>query len=90
MAAIRIPTPLRAYAEGQAQVTVTGTTVGEVLADLTRQHPGLKQHLFSEAGELRPFVNLYLNDEDVRYLGGVNTPISENDLLKLIPSIAGG
>ncbi|NJN43885.1 MAG: MoaD/ThiS family protein, partial [Anaerolineae bacterium] len=58
--------------------------------DLTTQHPNLRQHIFNETGELRPFVNLFLNEEDVRYLDGVETPVKESDLLRIIPSIAGG
>ena len=90
MPTLKIPTPLRAYAGGQAVVSVQGRKVGEALADLTAQHPNLRQHIFNEAGELRPFVNLYLNEEDVRYLDGVDTEIRESDLLRIIPSIAGG
>lgn len=90
MPTLKIPTPLRAYAGGQAAVTVQGSKVGEALADLTEQYPNLRQHIFNEAGELRPFVNLFINDEDVRYLDGVETEIRESDLLRIIPSIAGG
>ena len=90
MPTLKIPTPLRAYAGGQAAVTVKGQKVGEALADLTAQYPNLRQHIFNEAGELRPFVNLFINDEDVRYLDGVDTEIQESDLLRIIPSIAGG
>jgi sulfur-carrier protein len=90
MPTLKIPTPLRPYAGGQSAVDVRGAKVGEALADLTNQHPNLRQHIFNEAGELRPFVNLFLNDEDVRYLDGVETPIIDSDLLRIIPSIAGG
>ncbi len=90
MPQLKIPTPLRPYTGGQAVVTVRGGTIAEALADLTAQHPNLKQHLFNEAGELRPFVNLFVNEEDIRYLNGVATPIGEADLLRIIPSIAGG
>jgi molybdopterin converting factor small subunit len=89
MATIRIPTPLRPYAGNNAQVSVSGSTVGAALGDLTEQHPDLRQHLF-EGDELRSFVNIYLNQEDVRYLDGAETEISENDTLMIIPSIAGG
>ena len=90
MPTLKIPTPLRPYAQGQASIEVSGANVREALTDLTAQHPGLKQHIFTDTGELRPFVNLFLNDEDVRYLDGTDTPISEDDLLRIIPSIAGG
>ncbi|GAB4578436.1 MAG: MoaD/ThiS family protein [Anaerolineales bacterium] len=90
MPTLKIPTPLRPYAGGQATVTVHGTKVGETLTDLTTQYPNLRQHIFSETGDLRPFVNLFLNDEDVRYLAGVETPVKESDQLRIIPSIAGG
>jgi len=90
MPKLKIPTPLRPYANGQSEVAVQGGKVADALADLTTQHPNLRQHIFNDAGELRPFVNLFLNDEDVRYLNGVETPLKESDLLRIIPSIAGG
>ncbi len=90
MPTLRIPTPLRPYAEGQTEISVQGQTVGEALGDLTAQYPELKKHLFSDAGELRAFVNLFLGEEDVRHLQGVDTPLNEDDKLRIIPSIAGG
>jgi len=90
MTALRIPTPLRPYAEGQSEINVKGATVGEALDDLVTQFPTLKKHLFTENAELRPFVNLFLGDEDVRHLQGVETPLKEGDKLMIIPSIAGG
>jgi molybdopterin converting factor small subunit len=89
MTTIRIPTPLRPYTAGQATVAVSGGSVGEALHDLTSQHPDLRQHLF-EGDKLRSFVNIYLNQEDVRYLQGEETALSANDTLLIIPSIAGG
>jgi molybdopterin converting factor small subunit len=89
MATIKIPTPLRAYTAGQAVVTVSGTTVDEVLIDLTEQHPGLKQHLF-EDGELRSFVNIFIGEDNTRDLDGTATIVKEGDTLRIIPSIAGG
>jgi molybdopterin converting factor small subunit len=89
MATIRIPTPLRPYSGGQSSVQVSGETVGAVLADLTSQHPDLRPHLF-ENDKLRSFVNVFLNEEDVRYLDGAETAVSETDTLMIIPSIAGG
>jgi molybdopterin converting factor small subunit len=90
MTTLRIPTPLRPYAEGKSEVSVKGTNVGEALDDLVSQFPSLKKHLFTETDELRPFVNLFLGDEDVRHLQGVETPLKEGDKLMIIPSIAGG
>ena len=89
MANIRIPTPLRPYAGGESKINVSGGTVGAALDDLTRQHPDLRQHLF-DGEELRSFVNIYLNKEDVRYINGAETAVSETDTLQIIPSIAGG
>jgi len=89
MPQIRIPTPLRPYAGGSSNVPVSGSTVGAALDDLTTRHPDLRQHLF-EGSELRSFVNIYLNQEDVRYLEGAETALAENDTLMIIPSIAGG
>ncbi|HRF50302.1 MAG TPA: DUF4395 family protein [Anaerolineales bacterium] len=90
MTTIRIPTPLRQYTNGQAEITVTGADVGTALNDLTGQHPGLRAHLYTDAGELRAFVNVFLNDEDVRHLQGAATPVSDVDRLMIVPSIAGG
>jgi adenylyltransferase/sulfurtransferase len=89
MITLRIPTPLRPFASGHQEVQVQGNTVGEALKDLVRQYPSLDKHLFN-ANELRPYVNLFLGDEDVRHLQGVDTPLSEGDNLMIIPSIAGG
>lgn len=89
MTTIKIPTPLRVYTANQAQVTVTGSTIGAALADLVQQYPELRGHLFNGT-ELRSFVNVFLGEEDVRFLDGLNTEISEGDSLRIIPSIAGG
>ncbi len=90
MATISLPTPLRPYADKNAEVPVAGSTVGELLGDLIAKHPSLQKHLFGEDGRLRSFVNIYLNDEDIRYLEKTETPVKESDLLSIIPSIAGG
>jgi adenylyltransferase/sulfurtransferase len=88
---IFIPTPLREYADKQDAVQVKAQTVSEALNELTTQHPNLKKHLYSEEGKLRAFVNVYLNDEDVRYLPEKEaTTVTEADSLSIIPSIAGG
>lgn len=89
MTTIRIPTPLRPYSGGNSSVTVEGATVGAALEDLTRRHPQLRNHLF-EGEELRSFVNIYLNKEDIRGLQGSDTAIKDDDTLMIIPSIAGG
>jgi molybdopterin converting factor small subunit len=89
VASIKIPTPLRAYTNNEAQVNVSGATVGEALNDLTDQYPELRQHLFNGA-ELRNFVNVFLGEEDVRFLDGLSTEIDSGDNLRIIPSIAGG
>ncbi len=89
MANIRIPTPLRAYAGNQTTVNVSGETVGAALSDLVTQHPELRSHLFN--GEaLRNFVNVFLGEEDIRFLDGLDTPIAADASLRIIPSIAGG
>ena len=89
MASIKIPTPLRVYTANQAQVTVSGETVGAALDSLTTQYPELRQHLY-EGENLRNFVNVFLGDEDVRFLDGLETEIDADDSLRIIPSIAGG
>jgi molybdopterin converting factor small subunit len=90
MAVLRIPTPLRPYTQGQSEVKVQGQTVREALSEVTEQYSALKPHLFTTNGELRAFVNLFLNEEDIRQLQGLDTPLKESDRLMLIPSIAGG
>jgi molybdopterin converting factor small subunit len=88
---IFIPTPLRVYTAKQDAVEVSGTTVEEALSSLTAQFPDFQKHLYTGEGKLRSFVNVYLNDEDVRYLPeGEKTPVKEEDSLSIIPSIAGG
>ncbi len=87
---IMIPTPLRAYAGRQESVSVQAATVGEALAALTAQFAELKKHLFAEDGRLRSFVNVYVNDDDIRYLQKDQTPVREGDTVSIVPSIAGG
>lgn len=89
MASIRIPTPLRPYVEDNTEVSISGDTVGLALNDLTTQFPDLRRHLF-DGETLRSFVNIYLNQEDIRYLDGAETALGENDKLLIVPSIAGG
>jgi molybdopterin converting factor small subunit len=88
---IFIPTPLRTYVGGQDSIEVSASTITEALDQLTEKHPDLRRHLFTGDGKLRAFVNLYLNDEDVRYLPAKEqTAVSTGDTLTIIPSIAGG
>jgi adenylyltransferase/sulfurtransferase len=88
---IYIPTPLRRYANGRDAIDIDASTIAAALEQLTESHPELRKHLFSGEGKLRAFVNLYLNDEDVRYLPAKEaTPVSATDTLSIIPSIAGG
>ena len=87
---INIPTPLRPFTGKREIVEVNGATVGELLAQLTSQHEGLKKHLYNDEGKLRSFVNIYLNDEDIRYLDREKTAVKPGDTLSIIPSVAGG
>lgn len=87
---VLIPTPLRRFTADQASVVVAGGTIGELLSALTTEHSGLRKHLFTDAGTLRSFVNVYLNDEDVRYLQKDDTPVKSGDVVSIVPSIAGG
>src|SRR3954470_12712206 len=90
MAKILIPTPLRPYTDKQDAVDAAGATVGELLSDLTKKHAGLKAHLYNEQGKLRSFVNIYVNDEDIRYLQKEETSVKADDTISIIPSVAGG
>src|SRR5919106_2621778 len=87
---IHIPTPLRPFTDKKESVEVSGKTVGELLADLTKRHEGLRKHLYTDEGKLRNFVNVYLNDEDIRYLQREQTPVKPGDSLSIVPSVAGG
>ena len=90
MPVLRIPTPLRSYTSGKSEISVSGANISEALTDLTTQFPPIKPHLFNDSGELRPFVNLFVGENNIKDLQGVNTPIKDGDKLVLIPSIAGG
>jgi len=90
MARILIPTPLRQFAEKQDTVEAAGATVAEVLAALTTRFPDLKKQIYNDEGKLRSFVNVYLNDEDIRYMNKEATPAAPADTLSIVPSIAGG
>lgn len=90
MPTIKIPTPLRPFTGGNPEVTVAGETVGAALQDLAARFPDLRKHLYAESGELRPFVNVFLSDENVRFLNGASTSVKDTDILRIVPSMAGG
>ncbi len=90
MPILKIPTPMRPYVNGQSQITVVGRTVAEAMESLLTQFPALRPHLTKGNGELRPFLNLFLGENNVRDLQGLETPLGENDEVRLVPSIAGG
>jgi len=85
-----IPTPLRQYAEKKESMEVQAKTVAEALGAITTQYGGLRKHLYNEEGKLRSFVNIYVGDEDIRFLQKEQTPLKENDVISIVPSIAGG
>ena len=87
---IFIPTPLRPFVEGQDEVTVSGNTIAEAFANLVEGRDQFKNNIYDSEGNLRKFVNVYLNDDDIRYLQGTDTPIKEGDTISIVPSIAGG
>ncbi|MDQ6950553.1 MAG: ubiquitin-like small modifier protein 1 [Mariprofundales bacterium] len=88
--AVRIPTPLRKLTNGADEVAIDGATIGALIDNLEAAHPGIKERLCDEAGEIRRFVNLYLNDEDVRFLQGRDTALKSGDEVSIVPAIAGG
>ena len=90
MPKILLPTPLRPYAGGAAAVEVAGGTVGDALENLVARHGGLRKHLFDDQGRLRSFVNVYKNDDDVRYLEKLDTKVSDDDVISILPAVAGG
>jgi molybdopterin synthase sulfur carrier subunit len=90
MATVRIPTQLRTLSGGDAEVTVEGSTVGEVLSALDAAHPGFRDRLFDEGGQLRRFVNVFVADEDVRFLQGLDTTVDDGQTVSIIPAVAGG
>jgi molybdopterin synthase sulfur carrier subunit len=90
MATIRIPPVLRASVDGEKEVSASGQNVGEVLQDLASSHPATQSQLFSAEGELNRYVNVYLNDEDVRVLAGLDTAVADGDVLVILPAMAGG
>jgi molybdopterin synthase sulfur carrier subunit len=87
---VRIPTPLRSITKGTAEVQAKGGSVADVVEDLERQFPGLRERLVDEGGELRRFINIYVNEEDIRFLQGKKTALKEGDQVSIVPAIAGG
>jgi molybdopterin synthase sulfur carrier subunit len=87
---VHIPTPLRAQVENQARLELSGGTIREVLGDLGRRYPKLRERLFNERDELNRFVNVFLNDEDIRFLQSLETPVKDGDGVTIVPAIAGG
>ena len=87
---VRIPTILRTYTGGEKAVDASGTTLGALVDDLEANHPGIKERLVEDSGELRRFVNVYVNDEDVRFTGGLGTELSDGAQVVILPAVAGG
>ena len=90
MATIRIPTPLRKYTEGKDEVSVGGANVRELLDNLESSHTGINERIRDDKGAVRRFVNIFVGDEDIRFLDGLDTPVREHDEVSIIPAIAGG
>jgi MoaD family protein len=87
---VRIPTILRQYSDGAKSVAAEGDTVGSLIADLDRRYPGIASQLLNPDGSLHRFVNVYVNDEDIRFLGALEAPIGEGDVVAILPAVAGG
>jgi molybdopterin synthase sulfur carrier subunit len=87
---VRIPTPLRKLTDGKGEVEAAGKTIGDLLSDLEERYPGIKERLYDEGGNLRRFVNIYVNDEDIRFMHGSETALSDGDEVSIVPAIAGG
>ncbi|MBI2822756.1 MAG: MoaD/ThiS family protein [Acidobacteria bacterium] len=87
---VRIPTPLRRVTNGVAEVQAKGSDVAGLIEDLERQFPGLRERLLEDGGEVRRFINIYVNEEDIRFLEGAKTPLKDGDEVSIVPAIAGG
>ncbi len=90
MATVRIPTPLRKLTQGSEEVLAAGKNVGELIADLEKKFPGIKERICDEAGAVRRFVNIFVKDEDIRFLQNLETPVKDSDEVSIVPAIAGG
>jgi molybdopterin synthase sulfur carrier subunit len=87
---VRVPGPLRRLTDGSAEVSVEGTTVAETLASLEASYPGFRERLYDDSGGLRQFINIYVNDTDIRFDQGLDTPVGERDEVSIVPAVAGG
>jgi len=90
MAKVRIPTPLRKFTDGAEEVPASGATVGALMADLEKRHPGIRERLCEADGKVRRFVNIYVNGDDIRFLQNLETAVKDNDEVSIVPAIAGG
>lgn len=90
MATVRIPTPLRKLTQGKEEVSVQGATVGALITNLESQFPGIKERICDDGGQVRRFVNIFANDEDIRFLQNLDTPVKDSDEISIVPAIAGG
>lgn len=90
MPTVRIPTPLRKYTQGQEQVSVAGARVADVVADLEKNYPGIRERILDDAGKVRRFVNIFVDDEDIRFLDNLDTPVGDDAEVSIVPAIAGG
>ena len=87
---VRVPTILRKHTAGSRLVTASGSTVREVVDSLEAAHPGLREAIVTDSGDIHRFINIYLNDEDIRFTGALETPVSDGDVLSILPAVAGG
>jgi len=90
MATVRIPTPLRKLTDGKEEVAAAGSTVGEVITNLEKAYPGIRARICDDSGAVRKFVNIFANDEDIRFLNNLDTPVKDSDEVSIVPAIAGG
>jgi MoaD family protein len=90
MATVRIPTPLRKLTDGKEEVSAAGATIGELITDLEANFPGIKARICDDKGQVRRFVNIFANDEDIRFLQNLDTPVKDTDEVSIVPAIAGG
>jgi len=90
MSSVFIPSPLRRYTAGQSKVQISGSTVNEIIENLERQYPGVKSRLCDESGQIKRYVNVFVNDEEIRALQGADTRLSDKDEISIVPAMAGG
>jgi MoaD family protein len=90
MATVRIPTPLRKLTQGAEEVSASGNTIGALIADLEKRYPGIKERICDDTGAVRRFVNIFVKDEDIRFLQNLETPVKDGDEVSIVPAIAGG